>query len=481
MMKYFKWFGYFIGFIIAFSLFVYISPITLLISLLSLWYFSKKKPNEKFKKFAKNGAMASIIGLVFFVIVWNSETDEIELVSDQATEQVVVADENVEEEFEIESEEAESDDEEKRLAEEQRQREKYQKLQEQKKEDEKERQLRKEQQKQEQEEREKQEELERKEKEEREKELAEANPNKSGDTTAPNKPTAVPQGKEDVQVNNNVPFFSNEDITSTDVYHRNGSLDSLGRETAANAVVGVDIMPAEQRGSTGHIEPSGWNQARYANIGSGGWLFNRSHLIGHQMTGNDDRANLMTGTRWFNMRMLEYENWVANYVETTENHVRYRVTPVFEGNNLVASGAYMEAFSIEDNGEGVMFNIYVPNVQPGVEINYADGSSIGPAGPAEDGEISSYNGGNSNSSNSNSSSGSSSSQESSTPSTPSTTPTPDSSNPYVDENGNGLIKGSSGGIYHVPGGSYYDRTTNPVEMFKSIEEAESAGYRAPKR
>lgn len=108
-------------------------------------------------------------------------------------------------------------------------------------------------------------------------------------------------------------------------------------------------MQTEERGDIGHIEPSGWNQARYAGIGSGGWLFNRSHLIGHQMTGNDEPVNLMTGTRWFNMRMLEYENFVANYVETTENHVRYRVTPVFEGDNLVASGAYMEGFSIEDN------------------------------------------------------------------------------------------------------------------------------------
>lgn len=156
----------------------------------------------------------------------------------------------------------------------------------------------------------------------------------------------------------------------------------MGRVTEANAVVGVEIMPAEQRGSISHIEPTGWNQASYANIGSGGWLYNRSHLIGHQMTGNDDYENIMTGTRWFNIRMLEYENYVANYVEETENHVRYRVTPVFEGNNLVASVAYMEGFSIEDNGEGLMFNIYIPNVQPGVMLNYADGSSKGPAGPS---------------------------------------------------------------------------------------------------
>lgn len=192
-------------------------------------------------------------------------------------------------------------------------------------------------------------------------------------------------------VNDNVPHFSDEDLTSTETYHENGSFDSRGRVTAANALLGVEIMPAEQRGDIGNMEPTGWNQASYANIGSGGWLYNRSHLIGHQLTGNDEYENLMTGTRAFNMQMLEYENFVANYIETTENHVRYRVTPKFEGKNLLASGLYMEAFSIEDNGEDVMFNVYVPNVQPGVGINYADGSSIGPEGPAEDGEISPYN------------------------------------------------------------------------------------------
>lgn len=221
----------------------------------------------------------------------------------------------------------------------------------------------------------------------KEKELSEANPNKSDATQAPKEPASIPEGKEDVTVNDNIPHFSNEDITSTDAYHRNGPLDSLGRVTAANAVVGVEIMPAGERGDIGHHKPTGWNQRRYAGIGAGGWLYNRSHLIGHQMTGNDDYANLMTGTRWFNMRMLEYENFVANYVESTENHVRYRVTPVFEGDNLVASGAYMEGFSIEDNGEALMFNVYVPNIQPGVEISYADGSSVGPEGPSKSGTV----------------------------------------------------------------------------------------------
>ena len=323
------------------------------------------------------------------------------------------------------------------------------------------------------------------EQEAKEKELAQANPNKSGRSVAPKQSIEVVEDQVDVEVNDNVPFFSNEDITSTDTYHQNGPLDDLGRVTAANGLLGVEIMPASERGNP-TFEPTGWSQARYANIGAGGWLYNRSHLIGFQFTGNDDYANLMTGTRAFNMQMLEYENFVANYIETTENHVRYRVTPVFEGDNLVASGAYMEAFSIEDNGAGVMFNVYVPNVQEGVEIDYADGSSVGPAGPAEEGEITPYT----PSAGSNSSGGNeSSSAETPTPA-PTPEPTPEPTPPpapapavgeYVDENGNGLIKGSSSGIYHTPGSTYYSRTTNPVAMFKSIAEAEAAGYRAPKR
>lgn len=144
----------------------------------------------------------------------------------------------------------------------------------------------------------------------------------------------------------------------------------------------------------------------------------------------------------------------------------------------------MEGFSIEDNGEGLMFNVYIPNVQPGVEINYADGSSIGPEGPAQEGEISQYNppksSGGSNSSNSGESSTPAPAPKPEPKPEPAPAPTPAPSNPYVDENGNGLIKGSNNGIYHVPGGRYYNRTTNPAQMFKSIEEAEAAGYRAPK-
>lgn len=195
----------------------------------------------------------------------------------------------------------------------------------------------------------------------------------------------VPVGQTYIEINNNIPYFADADITSTEAYESYGELDSLGRVTAANAVLGVELMPITERGDISDIKPTGWQQAKYANV-SGGWLYNRSHLIGHQLTGEDANArNLMTGTRWFNVEgMLPFENFVANYVEETENHVRYRVTPAFEGDNLLASGVYMEGFSIEDNGATIQFNIYVPNIQPDVEINYADGSSVGPEGPTQD-------------------------------------------------------------------------------------------------
>lgn len=198
-------------------------------------------------------------------------------------------------------------------------------------------------------------------------------------------PQSVPSDQPYIAVNNNNPYFTNEEITSTEAYEEYGTLDSLGRVTVANAVLGTELMPAEERGDISSVEPTGWDQARYANV-SGGWLYNRSHLIGFQLTGeNANPQNLMTGTRWFNVEgMLPIENYVADYIESTGNHVRYRVTPVFEGDNLLASGIYMEGFSIEDNGEGIRFNVYVPNRQPDVKINYADGSSVGPEGPVEE-------------------------------------------------------------------------------------------------
>ncbi|AMB96038.1 DNA/RNA non-specific endonuclease [Aerococcus urinae] len=194
----------------------------------------------------------------------------------------------------------------------------------------------------------------------------------------------VPQDKAYVEVNNNKPFFTDDDLKSSEAYEKYGDLDKLGRVTAANAVLGTELMPDKVRESISEVKPTGWKQARYVNI-PGGWLYNRCHLIGYQLTGeNANPKNLMTGTHWFNNEgMLPFENFVANYIEKTNNHVRYRVTPVFEGKNLLASGIYMEGYSIEDEGKGLCFNIYIPNRQKDVEINYADGSSKGPAGPQE--------------------------------------------------------------------------------------------------
>ncbi|MCY3060562.1 DNA/RNA non-specific endonuclease [Aerococcus urinae] len=194
----------------------------------------------------------------------------------------------------------------------------------------------------------------------------------------------VPQDKAYVEVNNNKPFFTDDDLKSSEAYEKYGDLDKLGRVTAANAVLGTELMPDKVRESISEVKPTGWKQARYVNI-PGGWLYNRCHLIGYQLTGeNANPKNLMTGTHWFNNEgMLPFENFVANYIEKTNNHVRYRVTPVFEGKILLASGIYMEGYSIEDEGKGLCFNIYIPNRQKDVEINYADGSSKGPAGPQE--------------------------------------------------------------------------------------------------
>lgn len=197
------------------------------------------------------------------------------------------------------------------------------------------------------------------------------------------------KGKIYVVVNHNVPYFNDDDLTSTKPFATYGDLDNLGRVTQANALLGQELMPAKDREEISSVKPTGWIQRRYTEV-PGGWLYNRSHLIGYQLTGeNANPKNLMTGTKSFNVEgMLPFENFVAHYIERTDNHVRYRITPVFEGDNLLASGIYMEAFSIEDNGKGVQFNVYVPNTQPGVELNYADGSSKGSEGPQASGKIS---------------------------------------------------------------------------------------------
>lgn len=178
-----------------------------------------------------------------------------------------------------------------------------------------------------------------------------------------------------IPVNDNVPFFTDEELTgkSFEIY---SDLDELGRCGAAYADIGTDLMPAEKRGSISKVKPSGWHSVEYDNV-EGKSLYNRCHLIGYQLTAeNANEKNLITGTRYLNTEgMLPFENMVSDYVKETENHVLYRVTPIFEGNNLVASGVQMEGMSVEDKGEGILFHVYCYNVQPGISIDYATGDS----------------------------------------------------------------------------------------------------------
>ena len=194
----------------------------------------------------------------------------------------------------------------------------------------------------------------------------------------------IPQysGSPYVKINGGVPFFTEDEIT--DVSFENYSpLDPLGRCGVAFACIGVDIMPTEEREEIGSVSPSGWkyknisNNNKYNFIESG-YVYNRCHLIGFQLAGeNANEKNLITGTRYFNViGMLPFEDLVADYVRATKNHVLLRVTPIYDGENLVASGVLMEGYSVEDRGEGVNFCIYVYNVQPGVSINYFTGQNV---------------------------------------------------------------------------------------------------------
>lgn len=183
------------------------------------------------------------------------------------------------------------------------------------------------------------------------------------------------EGKLYTYINDNVPNFTEEDYTFTS-YEKYSDLDYLGRASTAIAVIGEDLMPTEERGSIGMIKPSGWHTVKYDHI-PGKYLYNRCHLIGYQLTGeNANEKNLITCTRSMNTEgMLKWENDVASYIKETHNNVIYRVTPVYEDENLLASGVQIEAYSIEDQGKGISFNVFVFNNQKGIEINYANGDS----------------------------------------------------------------------------------------------------------
>jgi len=176
-------------------------------------------------------------------------------------------------------------------------------------------------------------------------------------------------------VNGNEPYFTEDDLT-TEVFETYSRLDSLGRCGTAYANICKKLMPTSDRESISSVKPTGWHSVQY-DIVDGKSLYNRCHLIGFQLSGeNANERNLITGTRYMNVEgMLPFENMVADYVYETGNHVLYRVTPIFEGDNLVATGVLMEAFSVEDNGEGICFCVFCYNVQPGIEIDYMDGDS----------------------------------------------------------------------------------------------------------
>lgn len=193
--------------------------------------------------------------------------------------------------------------------------------------------------------------------------------------------SSIPEYKDTpfVYINDNKPSFTEEDMT-TDAFENYSDLDSLGRCGVAYANICKEIMPkdGEERQAIGAVKPAGWKTARYDDLIEDKYLYNRCHLIGYQLAAeNANNKNLITGTRYFNVTgMLPFENEVHDYIlKNKKNHVLYRVTPIYEENNLVASGVQMEAFSVEDKGEGVCFNVYVYNVQPGIKIDYATGDS----------------------------------------------------------------------------------------------------------
>lgn len=204
--------------------------------------------------------------------------------------------------------------------------------------------------------------------------LAEAHINTALEAFA-NETISEYSGNPYVELNGNLPYFTDEELSTT-AFELYSELDSLGRCGAGYANICKEIMPTEERGSIGMVKPTGWHTVKYDCIADR-YLYNRCHLIGYQLAGeNANEKNLITGTRYLNVDgMLPFENEVADYVNDTDNHVLYRVTPVFSGDNLLASGVIIEAKSVEDNGAGVQFNVYCYNVQPGISIDYTTGES----------------------------------------------------------------------------------------------------------
>lgn len=273
-----------------------------------------------------------------------------------------------------------------------------------------------------------------------------------------------------IVLNNNIPNFTESDLT-TNSFEEYSPLDSLGRCGVAYANIGSDIMPTEKRESISSVKPSGWQSVKY-DIVEGKYLYNRSHLIGYQLTAeNANEKNLITGTRYFNATlMLPYENMVADYIKETNNHVLYRVTPIYEGDNLVATGVQMEAKSVEDNGEGIEFNVFVYNVQPGITIDYSNGNSA-ISGEEIKNNTTTDNNTSSDNTNSNNS-------NNNTSTTDNNTNTSNSSKEDVVIRGNSKSK-----IYHCPGQRDYENMSDSEYLvnFNSEADAIAAGYRKAKR
>lgn len=246
-------------------------------------------------------------------------------------------------------------------------------------------------------------------------------------------------GEPYVKLCDNQPAFAAEDITETS-FECYSELDALGRCGTAYANIGQDLMPTKERGRIGQVKPTGWHTVKYDSV-DGKYLYNRCHLIGYQLTAeNANEKNLITGTRYMNVEgMLPFENMVADYIKETNGHVLYRVTPVFEGENLLAKGVRMEAYSVEDEGEGVCFHVFVYNVQPGIHLDYATGESWQEGDGAQNTEM---------------------------------------TNEEMGIRGNSRSK-----IYHCPGQAAYEEMADSkyLVIFSSEQEAVDAGYRKAKR
>ncbi|WP_434309957.1 DNA/RNA non-specific endonuclease [Hominifimenecus sp. rT4P-3] len=244
-------------------------------------------------------------------------------------------------------------------------------------------------------------------------------------------------GEPYVVLEGNQPDFEEDEMTE-DSFEQYSELDAMGRCGSAYANVGQDLMPVEERGNIGRVKPTGWHTAKY-DIVEGKYLYNRCHLIGYQLTAeNANEKNLITGTRYMNVEgMLPFENMVADYVKETDFHVLYRVTPVFEGDDLLAKGVQMEAYSVEDAGEGICFHVFVYNVQPGIQIDYATGESRLESGAESE-----------------------------------------SDHTQVEIRGNSRSK-----VYHCPGQAAYEEMADSKNLviFHTEQEAIDAGYRKAKR